>query len=604
MFQPLQASWTIIRKGADFEKLSRQLGVSEILVRLMRNRGLKSLEEMDHFLHGGIQDMHSPWELKDMDKAVAILADKISRKKPVRIIGDYDVDGVMASYILETGLKRLGASVSVQIPHRIRDGYGVQKSMIRKAFEEGMDTILTCDNGSKAVEEFALAMDLGLTVIITDHHEYALDEESGRYQYPPCHAMINPHQADCSYPDKDLCGAGLALKLVTALYEHFQIAPEELKDLQMLAAVATVADVVSLMGENRVLVKYGLALLPHTDHIGMKALLEEIGFYGKKITAYHVGFRIAPCINAAGRLESADLALDLLRCRDLGQARKLAKKLTELNDKRKTMTEDMIRRAIHMVEEDDPDPAARGGFSPVCYDGVNAMDRVLLICLPDCHESLAGIIAGRLKERYHRPVFVLTNAKEGVKGSGRSTEEYDMYRELEKADAYLDHYGGHPGAAGLSLSANHIENLRFCLNQKCTLSKEDLTPKVKIDLLMPLAYVSSSLIDQLDMMEPFGEDNPDPVFVCRNLHILEVKVTGRDFKVVKMRVCDDSMKKLGIRSMEAVYFGDEEVFMRDLGSRKMIYAVTYQPSVNEYRGLKSLQIRIKQYRMDGPGDRS
>lgn len=604
MFEPLQASWNIIRKGADFERLAFNLGVSEALVRLMRNRGLKTEEEMAHFLHPDIQDMYSPWNLKDMEKSVSILAEKIAENKPVRIIGDYDVDGVMASYILETGLERLGGIVSVKIPHRIHDGYGVRESMIRQAWDDGIDTILTCDNGSKAVDEFALALDLGMTVIITDHHEYALDEASGGYLYPSCHAMINPHQAECSYPNKDICGAGLALKLVTALYEHFQVDERELEDLLIMAALATVADVVSLMGENRSLVKHGLDLLPYTNHTGMKALLEETGFYGKKITSYHVGFRIAPCINAAGRLESADLALDLLRCQNPEQAKDLAKRLLELNDKRKSMTEEMVKRAIEIVEKDDPDRSAIIGSAPQLYDGVNDLDRVLLVYLPECHESLAGIIAGRLKNRYYRPVYVLTDAKEGIKGSGRSTKEYDMYRELEKADPYLDRYGGHPGAAGLSLSANHIENLRFCLNQNCTLTKKELTPKISIDLLMPLAYVSVSLIDQLDMLEPFGEDNPNPLFVCRNLHILDARIVGNDNKIVKMRVCDDSMRRLGNRSIEAIYYGDEEEFMKDLGKRKMIYAVIYQPSINDFGGIQSLQIIIKHYRMDGPTSRS
>ena len=646
MFKPLQALWTITRKGADFVRLSEEIKnkkgeeVNEVIIRMMRNRDLRTGEDMCKFLYGSLEDLYSPWDLKDMERAVRLLTDKLNSEVPIRIFGDYDVDGIASSYILESGLKRLGGVVDVRLPHRIRDGYGVQMSMIRQAFEQGIDTILTCDNGARAVEEFALAKELGMTVIITDHHEYSEDEDSENgIVSPPHDAMINPHQPDCPYPNKDLCGAGVALKLITALYQYFRIPDSELEEFYVVAAIATVADVVRLQDENRILVKYGLERLPYTSNMGLQALLKELSLQSKNIRAYDIGFRIGPCLNACGRLESADQALDLLRCSDPVQAKQIAEHLVLLNNKRKGMTEEKLKEAIALVEAsidhnenksenniennaDMPDGAGPddsngrrpdgSGLNDVNESDSNAalkiagIDRVLVVYWPDCHESLAGIIAGKLKSRYYRPAYVITDAREGVTGSGRSIDEYDMYRELDhldKMDHLFSRYGGHKKAAGLSMDENRIDDFRFLINQNCRLTQNDVTPKLKIDLVMPLANVTWSLVDQLSLLEPFGEGNSRPVFVCRNLRVKDVRVLGRESKVVRMKAWDDSMQAFPGRTIDAVYFGDEEIFMDELGNRSLIYAVYYYPEINDYRGSQNLQIVIKGYIMKGPDEK-
>lgn len=621
MFKPLQALWTITRKGADFLKLSqdikaqRGVDINEVIIRMMRNRDLKTGDEMVKYLYGTMDDLYSPWEMKDMEKAVRILTDKMNSEAPIRIIGDYDVDGIASSFILEKGLKRLGALVDVRLPHRIRDGYGVQISMIRQAYEDGVDTILTCDNGVKAIQEFTLAKELGMTVIITDHHEYSEDPSSENgIVSPPHDAMINPHQPDCLYPNKDLCGAGVALKLIIALYQYFQIPESELEEFYVVAAIATVADVVKLQDENRILVKYGLDQLPFTNNIGLQALMKEIGLLDKRIRSYDIGYRIGPTLNASGRLESADPALDLLRCTDPNQAGEIARHLVLLNNERKKMTEEKVKEAIAIVEGVmAQEPEANNPIDKIeelekldKIEKIAGIDRVLVVFLPDCHESLAGIIAGRLKSRYCRPVYVLTEAMEGVKGSGRSIDEYDMYKELDRLDRschILTRYGGHKKAAGLSLPEDRIDDLRILLNQNCSLTVQDLTPRLKIDLVMPLVNVTFPLVEQLSMLEPFGEGNCQPVFVCRNLRVMNVRVLGRESKVVRMKAWDDSLQNFPGKTIDAVYFGDEEAFMRELGNRKRIYAVYYYPEINEFRGSRNLQIIIKGYIMKGPDEK-
>lgn len=565
--------WVVTAKRADFQKIGKQFGIDPVIARLIRNRDVISEEEISFYLNGKLEDLPSPWLLKDIKKAVKILKEKIMENRAIRIIGDYDIDGVTATCILLKGLKRLGARVDTYIPDRIMDGYGIHMPLIQKAVEDGIDTIVTCDNGIAAAMEIEEAKKLGLTVIVTDHHEIPFeDTENGRvFHVPIADAVINPKQQSCSYPYKNLCGAVVAWKLICAMYECFGIPEYEKYDYLELAAIATVGDVMDLQGENRVLVKEGLKRLPYTSNYGLQALMKVNNLSGK-ISAYHVGFVLGPCINASGRLDTAARSLALLMADSLDEAAKIAGDLKALNESRKALTEEGKDAAIHLVETTEL-----------------KNDRVLVIFLPDCHESLAGIIAGRIREKYNRPVFVLTRGEHGVKGSGRSIEAYSMYEELSKCAELLLQFGGHPMAAGLSLKEENITAFREKLNQLCTLSEEDLNPKVVIDVPMPVSYVNRTLIEQLELLEPFGKGNVKPLFAQKAVQVIGSRIFGKNQNVVKMQLMDTAGNRIN-----AVYFGDAPEFLR-CAQKKGLISVTYYPEINQYQGREEIQLVIRNY---------
>lgn len=583
--------WVVSAKKADFKEIGQKFHIDQVTARLIRNRDVVGDAAIDEYLNGGISNMHDPFLLKDMDKAVKLLTEKISGQKKIRIIGDYDIDGVTSTYILYKGLLRFGAKADYDIPDRIKDGYGINLHLIQKAYEEGIDTILTCDNGISAIEQIDFAKKLGMTVIVTDHHALrsTQTEHGEQFMIPGADAVINPHQPGCPYPYKNLCGAVVAYKLVWALYQKQGTPAYDIEEFLPFAAIATVGDVMDLTGENRIIVKEGLLRLPGTLNKGLQALIRVNNLEGKKINSYHVGFVIGPCINASGRLDTAKKALQLLLTEDVKEAEELAGELLLLNNQRKEMTLEGYEEAVRQIEDN--------GF---------IRDKVLVVYLPKCHESLAGIIAGRIREKYYRPVFVLTDGEASVKGSGRSIETYSMFEEMQKcADLFLN-FGGHPMAAGLSLDKENIGLLRQRLNDLTTLTEEELMEKVVIDVPMPLSYITQSLIKELDLLEPFGKGNRKPVFAEKDLQVLGARTLGQNKNVLKMQVAD----KYGT-VMDALYFGDIEVIRSYLEKKfgfaevekmfqnrksNVVLSVVYYPSINEFRGNRQIQIIIQYYR--------
>lgn len=566
--------WMVYNKKADFQKIGSEFGIDPVIARLIRNRDIQDMKEIRSYLYGTLAEIPSPWKMKDMERAVQILQKKITQKKKIRIIGDYDIDGVTATCILLKGLKRLNANVDTYIPDRVKDGYGMHEQLIDKALEDGIDTILTCDNGIAAAAEIEYAKKEGLTVIVTDHHDIPFrDTEDGRiWIIPKADAVVNPKQNDCLYPNKNICGAVVAWKLIWALYERLGIDSDEIWDFLELAAIATVGDVMDLQGENRIIVKEGLKKLSSTSFEGLKALICVNNLEGAEITAYHVGFVIGPCINASGRLDTAARSLELLLADNMEDAMKLADDLYDLNQSRKAMTEQGKEQAIQSIEENNL-----------------GKDRVLVVYLPDCHESLAGIIAGRIREAYNKPVFVLTKGSDGVKGSGRSIEAYSMYEELVKCSDLLMQFGGHPMAAGLSMEEKNVELFRRRLNDNCTLTEQDLIPKIMIDVPMPISYLSKKLTEQLKVLEPFGKGNSKPLFAQKNLRAVGIRVLGRNRNVAKMLLIDGN----GIK-MDAVYFGEAQEFVDFVQAHDTI-SVTYYPEINVFQGRENLQVVIKNY---------
>lgn len=566
--------WMVYNKKADFQKIGSEFGIDPVIARLIRNRDIQDMKEIRSYLYGTLAEIPSPWKMKDMERAVQILQKKITQKKKIRIIGDYDIDGVTATCILLKGLKRLNANVDTYIPDRVKDGYGMHEQLIDKALEDGIDTILTCDNGIAAAAEIEYAKKEGLTVIVTDHHDIPFrDTEDGRiWIIPKADAVVNPKQNDCLYPNKNICGAVVAWKLIWALYERLGIDSDEIWDFLELAAIATVGDVMDLQGENRIIVKEGLKKLSSTSFEGLKALICVNNLEGAEITAYHVGFVIGPCINASGRLDTAARSLELLLADNMEDAMKLADDLYDLNQSRKAMTEQGKGQAIQSIEENNL-----------------GKDRVLVVYLPDCHESLAGIIAGRIREAYNKPVFVLTKGSDGVKGSGRSIEAYSMYEELAKCSDLLMQFGGHPMAAGLSMEEKNVELFRRRLNDNCTLTEQDLIPKIMIDVPMPISYLSKKLTEQLKVLEPFGKGNSKPLFAQKNLRAVGIRVFGRNRNVAKMLLIDEN----GIK-MDAVYFGEAQEFVDFVQAHDTI-SVTYYPEINVFQGRENLQVVIKNY---------
>ena len=566
--------WFLTMKKADFNSIARKYHISPITARLIRNRDVIGDEAIDFYLNGTIADLYDGMLMQDMDKAVEILAEKIGEEKQIRIIGDYDIDGVNATYILQEGLSGLGAHVDTDIPDRIKDGYGLNIDLINRALDDGVDTIITCDNGIAAADEIAYGKKNGLTVIVTDHHEVPYVEMNGEKEYllPMADAVVDPHRADCGYPFKGLCGAAVAYKLVEALYNVMQRDPEDVDYLMENVAIATVGDVMDLTGENRIFVKQGLEMLKRTKNQGLKALIECTGIDVERLSAYHIGFVLGPCINASGRLDTAKRALELLNAKTRREAVMLAEDLKALNDSRKEMTEKGVEEAVQMIE------------STSLKD-----DKVLVVYLPDCHESIAGIIAGRIKERYYRPTFVLTKAEEGVKGSGRSIESYDMFAQMCRCRALFTKFGGHKLAAGLSLEEGNVERFRETINDLADLTEEDLQMKVSIDMLLPFPYITEQLIGELQLLEPFGKGNTKPLFAERNLRVISPRIFGKNRNVLKCRLEDASGNQ-----MEAVYFGDVEACLKAM-EEKQIMSFTYYPSVNEYMGRRTLQLTIVNY---------
>lgn len=563
--------WMLQTKRADFDELARYHGISPVTARIIRNRDVVGMKSMDKYLKGGLKDLYSPYLLKDMELTVTILMEKVREKKRIRIVGDYDIDGVCSTYLLYRALNEIGAYADYEIPDRIKDGYGINESIIRQAAEDGIDTILTCDNGIAATTQIALAKELGLTVLITDHHD--IRKEDGVEILPPADAIINPKQMDCSYPYPEICGGLVAYKLVQALYEAYSIPQEKWLEMLEFAAIATVGDVMKLQDENRIIVKEGLKRMGQTKSLGLKKLIEKNNLDEDGVTAYQIGFVIGPCLNAGGRLHTAKLALSLLLSESEEEADRMAQELKDLNDQRKTMTKEGTEKAIEQVE--------------ACHQ----QDKVLVVYLPDCHESLAGIIAGRLREQYQKPAFVLTDAEEGVKGSGRSIEAYHMFDALVEVKDLLEKFGGHPMAAGLSLKRENVEPLRDRLNELAKLEEDDFVRKIWIDVPMPLEYIDEPFIEELDLLEPFGQGNEKPLFAQKGLSIRSVRVLGKNRNVVKFSLASGQGMP-----MDGLLFANGDSFLEELSDSRKI-DVIYYPTINEYNGNKSLQIVIKNYKI-------
>ena len=583
--------WVLLRKGADFEEIGKKYQISPRLACLIRNRDVIGEEAVDRYLNGTISDLYDGMLMKDMDKAIDILKEKILEDKKIRVIGDYDIDGVNATYILLEGLERLGADVDSDIPDRISDGYGLNRHLVERAYEAGVDTLITCDNGIAAADEIAYGKEMGMTVIVTDHHEVPFDEQDGekRYRIPPADAVMDPKQPDCLYPFKGLCGAAVAYKLMEALWESMGKDSADLDDLIENVAIATIGDVMDLEDENRIFVKEGLQMLRRTKNPGLKALIECTGIDKNSLNSYHIGFVLGPCINASGRLDTAKRALELLRAGTQKEADILAGDLKALNDSRKDMTEEAVKQAEEQVETT-----------------TISKDKVLVVYLPDCHESLAGIVAGRIRENYYKPVFVLTDTEEGVKGSGRSIDGYHMYEELNKCKELLTKFGGHRLAAGLSLPKENVGKFREMLNKKCTLTEEEMKEKVTIDMEMPFGCVTEGLVKELELLEPFGKGNTKPVFAARDVTLLGARILGKNRNVLKLQVQDVN----GCR-IEAMLFHHADDFLGKLEEqygkteveallkgrgRQIRISMTYYPDINEYMGEKTPQIVVTHYR--------
>lgn len=566
--------WFVSAKKADFTEIGKKFNITPMTARIIRNRDVVGDEQIRRYLQGTVEDLYSPWLMSGMKEGISLLQQAIADGEKIRIIGDYDIDGVCATYILMTSLKRAGANVDTDIPDRIKDGYGINEHLIDRAYAAGVKLIITCDNGIAAAAQIAYAKELGMNVIVTDHHEVPFEElEEGRVEkLPPADVIINPKQEACTYPFKGLCGGAVAWKLAAALYKTYGINQEEAHKLLEFAAIATVGDIMELQEENRIIVKEGLNRIHHTKNIGLKSLIEVNGLEKDSISAYHIGFVIGPCINAGGRLDTAKRALELFAAEEQEAAHRLAGDLKALNDSRKELTKEGVEEAIRQVLETG-----------------RRSERVLVIYLPDCHESIAGIIAGKVKERFYRPTIVLTDAEEGIKGSARSIPGYHMFEELSRVSELFTKFGGHPMAAGMSLPKENLPKLRKQLNANCTLTEDDMIERLSIDIAMPIQYVSEDFINELKVLEPFGNGNSKPLFAERDFHVLRSQILGKNKNTVKLY----GVNAAGCH-MEGLYFGDPEELL-ELLRKKDTISITYYPAVNEFRGQKSLQIMIQDF---------
>lgn len=583
--------WIEIRKGGNFMEMAKKYGIDPLIARIIRNRDIIDEKEITEYLYGGKEALHNPHLLKDVDKAAEIIAEGIAEKKAMRIIGDYDIDGVNATYILLDGIRRCGGNVDAAIPDRMKDGYGINEHLIEQALSDGKELLITCDNGIAAINEINFAKEKGMTVVVTDHHEipYRNTEQGKEFLRSNADAIVNPKQADCPYPCKGICGAVVAWKLVQVLYERMDIPVEEADIFIENAGFATVGDVMDLTGENRILVKLGLKALEHTKNPGMKALIAKNKLSDKPLSAYHIGFVLGPCINASGRLDTAKRSLELLLERDEVKASALAGELVELNESRKYMTQQETQKALEQIEKEGREK-----------------DKVLVVYLPECHESLAGIIAGRIRETYQRPVFVLTRGEEGVKGSGRSIEAYSMFDKMTEVAELFTKYGGHPMAAGLSMREEDIDKLREQLNQKAELSEEDMAEVVRLDAVLPMSYFTVDTIRQLSVLEPCGKSNTRPVFADRNIKITRAGIVGVNRNVLKLHLLDSKGNPVA-----GVYFGEVEKFLTFLSEKfgseevdaamhgkenSIQFAAVYEPAVDTYSGRESVQAIIRCFR--------
>lgn len=583
--------WIEIRKGGNFMEMAKKYGIDPLIARIIRNRDIIDEKEITEYLYGGKEALHNPHLLKDVDKAAEIIAEGIAGKKAMRIIGDYDIDGVNATYILLEGIRRCGGNVDAAIPDRMKDGYGINEHLIEQALSDGKELLITCDNGIAAINEINFAKEKGMTVVVTDHHEipYRNTEQGKEFLRSNADAIVNPKQNDCLYPCKGICGAVVAWKLVQVLYERMDIPVEEADIFIENAGFATVGDVMDLTGENRILVKLGLKALEHTKNPGMKALIAKNKLSDKPLSAYHIGFVLGPCINASGRLDTAKRSLELLLERDEVKASALAGELVELNESRKYMTQQETQKALEQIEKEGREK-----------------DKVLVVYLPECHESLAGIIAGRIREAYQRPVFVLTRGEEGVKGSGRSIEAYSMFDKMTEVAELFTKYGGHPMAAGLSMREEDIDKLREQLNQKAELSEEDMAEVVRLDAVLPMSYFTVDTIRQLSVLEPCGKSNTKPVFADRNIRITRANIVGVNRNVLKLHLLDSKGNPVA-----GVYFGEVEKFLTFLSEKfgseevdaamhgkenSIQFAAVYEPAVDTYSGRESVQAIIRRFR--------
>ena len=583
--------WIEIRKGGNFMEMAKKYGIDPLIARIIRNRDIIDEKEITEYLYGGKEALHNPHLLKDVDKAAGIIAEGIAEKKAMRIIGDYDIDGVNATYILLDGIRRCGGNVDAAIPDRMKDGYGINEHLIEQALSDGKELLITCDNGIAAINEINFAKEKGMTVVVTDHHEipYRNTEQGKEFLRSKADAIVNPKQADCPYPCKGICGAVVAWKLVQVLYERMDIPVEEADIFIENAGFATVGDVMDLTGENRILVKLGLKALEHTKNPGMKALIAKNKLSDKPLSAYHIGFVLGPCINASGRLDTAKRSLELLLERDEVKASALAGELVELNESRKYMTQQETQKALEQIEKEGREK-----------------DKVLVVYLPECHESLAGIIAGRIREAYQRPVFVLTRGEEGVKSSGCSIEAYSMFDKMTEVAELFTKYGGHPMAAGLSMREEDIDKLREQLNQKAELTEEDMAEVVRLDAVLPMSYFTVDTIRQLSVLEPCGKSNTKPVFADRNIKITRAGIVGVNRNVLKLHLLDSKGKPVA-----GVYFGEVEKFLTFLSEKfgseevdaamhgkenSIQFAAVYEPAVDTYSGRESVQAIIRRFR--------
>lgn len=583
--------WTVRNIKFDVEGFAKTLGISSVVSRLLVNRGIYNVDLAKEFLKGSISDLHNPKIMLGMEGAVQLMKNSILNKEKILIVGDYDVDGVISTYVLYTAIKKCGGNVSFHIPDRIKEGYGINESIIRKASEDNIDIIITCDNGIAAIEQVKLAKELGIKVIITDHHDVPFIEKNGEREYivPNADFVLNPKQEECNYEFDKICGAGVAYKFVECLYEEFNISKEELYDLLQYVAIATVCDVVDLTCENRIIVKEGLRRINNTSNIGLKALFKETGLEDKVITVYTLGFVIGPSINASGRLEQAEWALRMLITNNELEAKELAEKLNDLNKERQELTKEGLEEAIEIIEKNNMTD-----------------DKVLVVYLPNIHESIAGIIAGRVREKYNLPTIILTKAHDGAKGSGRSIEEYNMFEELLKCKDLLGKFGGHPMAAGMSIPNENIDEFRRRLNEVTTLTDEDVIPKISIDMGLVLGAINYELIDEISLLEPYGKANSKPSFGIKRLKVLDAKILGKNRNVLKLKLTD------GRLVIDGIYFGDivgfENSVKDELGeveynkvfngeANNLYLDIVCIPEINEFMGNKKVQLQISNYRI-------
>ncbi len=569
--------WRVYSKKADFDAIGSRFNIDPVTARIIRNRDVTDMENVDMYLNGTLDSLHDPMMMKDMDKAVSVIASSIRDNKHIRIIGDYDIDGICSIYILFKGLKICGADVDYEVPDRITDGYGINENLIKQAHEAGVEVIITCDNGIAAASQIDYANELGMTVVITDHHDVPYEETDNgrRYIIPKAAAVVDPKQNDCRYPFKMLCGAGIAYKFIGCMVKKFQTGDSIMPEILQFAAIATVGDIVDLLDENRIIVKEGLKLIANTGNYGLNALMAVTGVSRESINAYHIGFVLGPCLNASGRLDSAKRALKMLVTDDRAEAERHAGELKDLNEERKKLTSEAVDKAVDMVENSSLKD-----------------DKVLVIFLPDCHESIAGIVAGRIREKYYKPVIVLTRGEQEAKGSARSIESYNMFEKLSECKDLFTRFGGHPMAAGLSLPEENIPEFRSRINEHCNLSEEDLTETVWIDVPMPLEYINEKLILELGGLEPFGKANPKPVFADKNISIRNIRAIGKDKQYTRMTITKDS----GIVIDAVGFFPCTE--LETVYNKNGRISCTYYPEINEFRDKKQIQVCVTGYRID------